>query len=127
MHECARDFCLNGYSVKIHVPDNVKYNTDDEKNQTCYKNTIAVALFQLSQLSFTVLSVELMVLSAHRNECLNDVSQNESYSNEGSLTANEQQGCKHCKHKSRNKETVGKDLNINCEGMDEKAFYSKYQ
>ena len=119
-------FVLNRYSVKIHVPDHVKYYTDDKKSQSCYKNTIVIAFFQLSQLSLAVLTVKLVVLSAHGDECLNNASQNESYSNKCSFAADKQQACEHCQHNARNEESVGKYLNVNCEAVDKKAFYPEH-
>jgi hypothetical protein len=122
----ARNFCLNRYSVKIHVPDHVKYYTDDKKSQSCYKNTIAIAFFQLSQLSFAVLTVKFVVLSAHGHECLNNVPQNESYSDESSLAADKQQAGEHRQHNAGDEESVSKYLNVNRYTVDKKAFYPEH-
>ena len=79
-----------------------------------------------AELSCAVVSILLVLESSHRDKSKNNVSQNESDSEQCALTADEQHSRKEREQYSADEEGICQNLNVHSNAFCEKAFYPDY-
>ena len=79
----------NGHLIKVQVPDHGKDYADRKEQKSREQNAMIALLFQFRKLALTVLRIDLVLCSAHRDERQKNVSYNESDSYKRALAADE--------------------------------------
>ena len=82
------------YIIEICIPNDREYYADQQKEQSCKKNTVVARFFYNRELSFSVLCVNLVVFSTHRDKCKHYVSKYKAYSYKRSFSADKQKSGK---------------------------------
>ena len=80
-------YLISGRVVKAGIPDNRHNNADRKENYSGNKNTVIALAPFLAKLALAVVCITLMILSAHRDEEINNALHCVAYADKTSLTA----------------------------------------
>ena len=109
------------------IPDNEKYNADNNEQQAREKDCSATARLFRPQFTFTVLRVRFVVLSSERKEYRFDrPSKYVAYAQKRSFRRQKQHPRKQHEQYACRKESVVQNLHIRLCVVREKALYAKY-
>ena len=113
--------------VKIIIPNSRKDDANRQENQTHYKDTMIVGAFDsfFGKLTFTVLTVKLVISSSHREECLHDITQYKRNANQYAFATDIHHSGKHQEKNSGNEKSICYDLNICANVVGKKSAQCK--
>ena len=110
------------YIVERCVPNNRKDDSNEKEDESSHKDVTVALLFDCTELTRTIIGILLMAHSAHRHERKRHVSEHETDTDQGALTADIHQARIKGHQNTSYKESIRQDLDIHRKAMGEKAL-----
>ena len=109
------------YLIERLIPNHRKNHADDQEDKSCHKDTSVITLFHFTKLTFPVISILLMLFSAHRDKGKNRIPQNEADADERTFAADIHHASKRRHQDTRYEERIRQDLDIDRQAVCEEA------
>ena len=108
--------------IECQIPNNGKDDSNEKEDQSGHEWIAIAALLGFLKLTGTVIGIDLMSCSAHRNKGKDNISEDKSDTNEGALAADIHHAREKRHQNTRDEECVGQDLDIHRQAMGEKTL-----